>query len=431
MVLKIKKPQEWGINPVPEEKKTLNSLDFFVLWSSLGVGLLVLLAGSLLVPGLGFVMAAVSILVGSAIGCLLLALTGVIGSENSVPTMVLLRPSLGIRGSYLPSVLNIIQLIGWTAFEFTIMAEAANHISRVYLNFSNYYLWLVFFTVWCVLLALGGPLVVVRQWIEKFAIWLVFGATVWITYFLLTSFPGDILSFRGTGELPFSLAVDLVVAMPISWLPLVADYNRFGKDSKSSFTGTFTGYFLANVWFYVLGAISILAIKTQDLISAILSITLGGFALVAILVDETDNAFADIYSSAVSLQNVIAKVKQWKLVLIVGVISFFLAATVQIAQYEWFLLWIGSVFVPLFGVVAGDYFLLRKRKYLTEELYRLRGRYWYWKGVNLIALFSWLTGVIVYYVIVSFIAWLGASIPSFLVSLVIYFAVSKIKEVKG
>jgi putative hydroxymethylpyrimidine transporter CytX len=253
--MKIQAPPEWGIEPVPESHRILNFPDYLALWSSLGVGLLVLLAGTLLVPGLGLGQALLAILIGSIIGSLLLAVAGVVGSDQAIPTMVMLRPVLGIRGSYIPSVLNVIQLIGWGAFEVIIMAEAANGISRT-LGFSAYPLWALFFALWCTLLALGGPLAVVRQWIEKFAIWLVYGITIYLTVYLFTHYDiGVLLRAPGSGEMPFWLAVDLVVAMPISWMPLVADYNRFARRSGPAFWGTFLGYTVANTWFYALGAL--------------------------------------------------------------------------------------------------------------------------------------------------------------------------------
>ena len=107
----------WGIRPVPPEHRRLRGLDFAVLWGDLSVGLLVLLTGALLVPALGFREALLAIVVGSVLGCIPLALVGLAGAREGVPGMVLFRPVLGVRGSYLPSVLNIAQLVGWTGFE--------------------------------------------------------------------------------------------------------------------------------------------------------------------------------------------------------------------------------------------------------------------------------------------------------------------------
>jgi len=442
----IQAPPEWGIEPVPTAHRFLGLLDYFALWSSLGVGLLVLLAGTLLVPGLGLREALAAIVIGTLVGNLLLALAGVIGSRTAVPTMVLLRPALGVRGSYLPTVLNVVQLIGWGSFEIFIMAQAANGISKVLFGYENVVVWAFAFAAFCTLLAIGGPLVVVRRWLERFAIWLVYLSTAYLTWYLITQFDlAAIFARPGDGSLGFWLAVDLVIAMPVSWLPLVADYNRFARRPGPAFWGTYAGYFVANVWFYALGALFVLTLNTTDLVPAVMSLAGGWAALLLLLVDETDNAFANIYSTAVSLQNILPRARQRWLAVLIGAICFLVAVNVNVVQYESFLFLIGAFFVPLFGVLAADYYIVRRRQYQIDELYRERGPYWYRRGVNWWAVAAWLAGFIAYQWIVpteipgwkallqsvfgaaglpfplsTHYVWLGASIPSFLISALLY-----------
>ena len=154
---RLKSPTEWGIEPVPPARRVLGFLDFFVLWGDLGIGLLVMLAGTFLVPGLSLGHALLAILIGSAAGCFLLALVGVIGSATGVPTMVLLRPVLGVRGSFAPTVLNVLQLIGWTIFEFVVMGVAASTIARTLFGSSSYVAWAAVFAAIVILMGVGGP----------------------------------------------------------------------------------------------------------------------------------------------------------------------------------------------------------------------------------------------------------------------------------
>src|SRR5438046_7150684 len=175
----------WGIRPVPPEHRRLSGLDFAVLWGDLAIGLLVLLTGALLVPSLGFPEALLAIVVGTLIGCVPLALVALAGSRENVPTMVLFRPVLGVRGSYLPSVLNIVQLVGWTGFEFWAMSLVANQMSIRVFGFSNKWLWLGVVAVVCTLLALGGPILVGRRWLERFGAWVVAGVTAWTKFQVL------------------------------------------------------------------------------------------------------------------------------------------------------------------------------------------------------------------------------------------------------
>lgn len=426
---RLQAPPAWGIDPVPVEHRRLRWFDIFVLWSSLGVGLLVLEAGALLVPGLSLAQALIAILIGTAIGALLLALVGVLGSVYGVPTMVLLRPVLGRHGSYLASIFNIVQLIGWTAFELWVIGLAAHHVGQALFGVSNYYAWVAVFTVWCVLLALGGPLVVVREWLEKFGVWIVFGVTIWMTIYLFTRYDVIALLNRpGTGDLPFWLGVDLVAAMPISWIPLVADYNRFVRRSRGGFWGTYAGFALTNVWFYALGALFVLTANMsqptpENLITAIMAMTGGMVALVVILVDETDNAFADIYSTAVSVQNIFPQLNQRMVIVLVGIVGFLLATLLTMSEYFTFLLLIGSLFVPLFGVVLADYFVVRRLMGIHSAPLADQPPGWQWSGMV-----SWLAGVAIYQAITQLAPQIGASIPAFLITCVMYTALRLVQR---
>jgi len=420
---KIRYPPEWGIKPVPKEIKVLRGIDYFVLWSSLAVGLLVMQAGSLLTSpeylSLDLITALIVSIVGSIIGSFMLALAGVIGSRHGVPTMVSLRPAFGKLGSYIPTILNIIQLIGWATFEIIIMGEAATALSGEFLGWFTRYFWMTVIAIWCYLLAALGPLAVVREWMEKFAIWIVYITTAYLTIYLLSS---PIKLESSTIELSsIMLGIDLVVAMPISWMPLVSDYNRFSINDKEAFKGTLIGYTLANTWFYMLGAILIILYPGEAIVYSIALIIFGWIALLAILVDETDNAFADIYSAAVSIQNLLPRISQRKLTLIVMLISLLLAYTIPIAKYESFLLLIGASFIPVFAILVSDYFLLKRYENYSEWR-----KYEEAPKANIIAIVSWVVGFILY----NYLTFtpLGATIPTFIITLIIYVILSKLRK---
>jgi NCS1 family nucleobase:cation symporter-1 len=412
--LTVRLPPEWGIEPVPREKRTLRSFDYFILWSSLAVGLLVLQAGGFLVPGLSLVEVVPIAVLGSVIGSLMLALAGGLGSRFGIPTMVSLRASLGLRGSYIPAIINAFQLVAWTAFEILIMASSALAVTGSFVGSYTIYLWIIVFAVFCFLLCIGGPLVVVRQWLEKFAIWITFATAAFLTYIVITRFP-QLITLPGNGSLSMALALDYVIAMPISWWPLISDYTRFSGDERGAFLGTFTGYTFANSWFYTLGAFLVLAFNVYtgpQIVSAIVSITFGALALVLLVVDETDNCFADIYSGAVSIQNVSPKTKQWKLFTGITLISVVLAALMPQnwqGAYEGFLLLIGAVFVPLLGVLSMDFYIIKKKRYELKDFYSSENSF------KITSMVSWLAGIVVYFIMYS-LTQLGSSIPSFIVS---------------
>src|SRR4030042_1614733 len=121
--LAVRVPEDWGVRPVPLERRRLRPFDLAILWGDLAVSLLVMVAGALLVPALGTRDALLAIVVGNVRGSVLLALAGIVGSSTGVPTMVALRPALGIRGSYLASGLNVLQLVGWARPEIIVMVH--------------------------------------------------------------------------------------------------------------------------------------------------------------------------------------------------------------------------------------------------------------------------------------------------------------------
>jgi NCS1 family nucleobase:cation symporter-1 len=383
----------WGLRPTTPEVRRLRGVDFAVLWGDLALGLLVMVTGALLVPALGLPRALLAIGLGSVLGCIPLALVGRAGAREGVPGMVLLRGVLGTRGSYVPTVLNVVQLVGWTAFELWAMALVASRITGG--GGATFYVWLGIATTVCLLLSLGGPVLVVRRWLERFGLWVLAAAAGWITVRALTTFDlGEMWSRPGLGGLPFGSAVDLVIAMPVSWIPLVADYNRFARRGVSSTAGTYLGYAAGNVWFFTLGALLVLGAGSvpspAGVADGIATLAGGTLVLVVLLVGETDEAFADIYSAAVSSQNLAHRLNQRVAIVAVAAIGAGLAAWIfglpdeGVLTYEFFLLLIGSVFVPLFAVFLADHLVLRNRKGAR-------------RGVSVPALLSWALGFVAYH----------------------------------
>jgi putative hydroxymethylpyrimidine transporter CytX len=403
----------------------LGGLDYFILWSSLGVGLLVLSAGSFLSEA-SFLDAIFAIIVGSAAGSILLALAGKIGSDHGIPSLITMRPAFGIRGSYLPATLNILQLVGWTTFEIMIMARAADMLTG---SMVPYYFWAAIFGVLVALLGITGPLNVARQWIGKFAVWIAYGTSAIIIFNLINSADiAALISSPGEG-LSFFSALDLVIAMPVSWMPLVADYNRFSKKSKSALWGTFIGFTMTNILFYFGGIL----LGTSDILAIVVAIQamFFGFLMLLLIVDEADNAFADVYSASVSTQDIFPKISQKHLIVGFTALSAILAMVVSIDQYELFLLLIGAIFVPLFGVVLTDYYIVKRQKYTEQMLYVPQNRL----GIGVPAIIAWTLGALLNYILspispiyIPQLPAIGATIPSLAAASLIYLAITKLQQ---
>ena len=447
-------PSEWSIEPVPASSRTLGLLDNAALWGSLGFSLLLMVTGAFLTPALGLGQAFLAILIGAIIGNLMLATAAVIGADSGLPTVALLRAPLGIRGSYAASLLTLARNVAWGTFALMVMGEAAVGLSRRLGGFEGRPLWIILFGALGTAISLGGPQLMVRQWSKKFAFWFMLLAGLMITYTALADngIP-DLMRRPGTGGWPsFWQGVDMVVALPIAWLPLAADYSRFSRSARNAFLGTFGGFFLATVWFTMLGVLYVPTVSSSDVVGFILAIPVGALAFLILLVTETDETFVSVYSASVSLQNLAPWLNQRRVVLGIGLVCTGLALGVAFIHYENFLLLLGSVFVPLFGILAADHFLLRRRANPTDARYQDGARVWHRGGVNLAALAVWLLGFLLYnwispgsltwwvdgmegffhgllrlpFPLDEKVSWLSASIPAFLLSFILYALVSRL-----
>jgi NCS1 family nucleobase:cation symporter-1 len=388
-----------SIAPVPPEGRTLSALDIGVLWNDLSLGLLVLVTGALLVPALGLPAAIGAVALGSVIGCVPLAAVALAGAREGLPGMVLFRPALGRTGSYLPSVLNVAQLLGWTSVEFWAMGRLANTMSIELFGLDAFWLWLTLTAAACTALAIGGPVLVVKRFLERFGTWIVLSTGLLLTLTLMLS--GSIAQAwtgAGNGGLPFWLAVDLVIVMPISWLPLVADSTRFARSERGVFAATFAGYAVGNAWFYILGALLVLnavaAPSAHGIGVAVFGIAgaLAGVLILGLIVGEAPNAFANIYSTAVSTLNMVPRASAAVLSVVVGGLAFLLALLFTMDRYEVFLFLIGSVFVPLGAVFLADYFVGARGRYGPDVVFGPGSEGFRWP-----ALVPWIAGFVLYH----------------------------------
>ncbi|WP_300651392.1 putative hydroxymethylpyrimidine transporter CytX [Pseudomonas sp.] len=399
--------------PVSAAQRVFGARDMFSLWFSLGIGLMVLQLGALLAPGLGLGGALLAIACGTAVGVLLLGAVAVIGSDTGLSSMAALKLSLGSKGAVVPALLNLLQLVGWGAFEIIVMRDAASVLAvRAFGEGSQWNspgLWTLLFGALATLLAVAGPLTFVRRILRKWGIWLLLGACLWLTWNLFDK--ADLAALwarRGDGSMPFALGFDIAIAMPLSWLPLIADYSRFGKAAGRVFGGTALGFFVGNFWLMSLGVAYTLAFADNGEVNALLLALAGaglGIPLLLILLDESENAFADIHSAAVSV-GILLPFRVELLALAIGALCTLIAWFAPLAEYQNFLLLIGSVFAPLFGVVLVDHFILRRRRAELAPRVALR-----WD-----TLLAWACGATIYHVLANFWPDIGATLPALLLA---------------
>jgi putative hydroxymethylpyrimidine transporter CytX len=417
-------PQNSALSPVSPGDRVFGFTQHLSLWFSLGVGLLVMQVGAYLVPAVGPRDALIAIVLGSVIGAGLLAWTAKLGCDSGLTSAGLMHSTYGSLFAKLPIILNIVQLVGWTTFELVIMRDGSAAIAKQSFGFDLSGLGGVVATtaIWgavlCALIA-ASMLTTVRKLIGKFALPLVVLSLVWLTWQFGSQIAakgfGAFWNNPGKGGMGLLSAMDLVIAMPVSWLPLIADYARHGKDGKSAMRGTWIGYALANIWCYSLGVMIVtVATPGTDLVTALLLAQGGLIALGFILFDEIDNAYGDVYSGAVNSNSLFAQwsIRQWGIA--VAVFCTVLALFLPMHSIEPFLLMLSSVFVPLYGVILGR---LALRTWQVQDTATPAGG-----KVDVSAAALWIAGIVMYHALAKWAPQLGSALPTLAVTLALAWA---------
>jgi len=401
---------------IPQSKRNLTGLDFFLLWSGAAISIAEIWAGGMLVS-LGFWGGVMAILIGHIAGNAPLSLGGIIGSEWGISSMFSIRAAFGRKGSFVASFFNIIQLLGWTAIMVIICARAMDVISMKMFGYNNRFLWILIAGLGSTVWAMVGH----RwwKWIQRIAVVSLGALCVVMTYVVMMNAPFSFLkNIIADGSLHWATGFDIVIAMPISWLPLVADYSRFAKNTKSACRGTWWGYFLVSSWMFILGFFLSLATGQSDPIPGMVAMGFGVLAFMIVLFSTITTTFLDIYSTAVSFMNIKPRINEKVATFIFGISGTGLALFFPVDRYESFLYFIGSIFIPLFGVVLFDYFIYRKRNIDVKQLLHQ-------KEYDLLALLAWAGGFVIYRLFLNYLPVFSASLPSLFSSGTLYLALKK------
>ena len=409
-------PNNEALAPVSPDRRVFRWRDHASLWFSLGVGLLVMQVGAYLMPALGTQEALFAIICGSIVGAGLLGWVAKVGCDSGLASAGLMHAVYGRSFARLPIVLNIVQLVGWGTFELVVMRDATVAIGRQSGTMAGAHWPVIATLLWggVVMLLISGSMVqLVRKVIARVALPLVVLSLLWLSWQFLSLAQAQgfeaLWTRRGEGGLGVLPALDLVIAMPISWLPLVADYARHGKSGGSALRGTWLGYALANMWCYSLGVLVALTLPSQDLVQALLLAQGGLIALSLILIDEVDNAYGDAYSGAVSAHSLLPRwsVRRWGLG--VAAVCTALALVLPMHSLEPFLLLLSSVFVPLFGVILGRLSMGAPTQSLLQAA----------RGIHAVPVAIWVGGIACFHLLPRLWPQAGASLPTLAVCFVL------------
>jgi len=388
--------------PVPQ---ALSLLDQFGLWGNLGVSLLgftgaifVLQPAGAGTPELSLAAALTAIVVGTVLGTLPLALAGLPGARTGAPAMVLLRGLFGARLSYLPTVLNILQCLGWGVFELVTIATAAHTVAPALPRW-GYVLIAGLVTALLTIRPLGA-IRVLRKYATS-------AVLVVLCYLFVQLVRHPLPGFTHGTWSGYWAATDTVVAVAVSFAPLAADYTRHSRSPRAAFAGTLTGYSVTQVLCYVIGLLALVTVahgNPDHIYGAFIALPLGSLAFAILAARELDQAFANVYSTAVSTQNLRPL---WDRRILAGAIAALTTAGalwLNIADYENFLTLIGSVFVPMSAVLIADYFAVSRGRWDLSAAARSR-----W-----LMLLPWAAGFVTYQLInPGYVSWWASAWTSF------------------
>lgn len=429
--------------------KVLSFWDQSAFWANLGVSLFAFSgAYTVLAPDtdykwqISIAAGIVAMIIGTLLGGVMLGLSAIPGARTGKPSMVLLRGLFGAKLSYVPTALNILQLIGWGTFELIVIADAAKAL------FDGGPRWLYVVSAGLITTVLAiWPLGSVRV-LRRYVTTAVMVALVWFyIQFFKAGIPDLTVNQGPSGSGPFGvdwnmfwIAADAALAVSISWVPVASDYTRHSKSEKSAFWAAAGGYSITQIIAYILGLLALALAATDAVYGPFLTVTLGAVFFFVFVLREADQSFANVYSTAISIQNLFPRIDRRILCVGLGALITVLAMMLKMENYFGFLGLIGSFFVPMLGVLAADFFLRAKGVWNTEPDAPSR-----WSMI-----FAWFCGFVTYQLINPGAAgiwtdfwenvrdavgfekqpWMSASLLSFLVAGLAAFLIGRVQKMR-
>lgn len=383
------------------EKRT-SLLENGLIWFGAGVSIAEILTGTYF-SSLGFQKGLAAILIGHVIGCVMLFLAGVIGGKSRLSAMETVKSSFGNKGGQFFAILNVLQLVGWTAIMIYDGALAVDGIVSTGR-------WL-----WCLII---GALIVV---------WILIGITnlgkintaAMVLLFILTLvlckvifFDGNVIQSTADDSLSFGAAVELAVAMPLSWLPLISDYTREAEKPVKATAVSAIVYGIVSCWMYVIGMGAALFTGESDIAQILLKAGLSIAGLLIIVFSTVTTTFLDAYSAGISSESIFSKIKGKYAAIVVTIIGTVGAILFPMDDITDFLYLIGSVFAPMIAIQIADFFLLHRDR---------RKKAFDWRN-----LIIWVIGFVLYRLLMRVDLPVGNTLPDMVITIVICVIVGKV-----
>lgn len=373
-----------------------------LIWFGAAVSIAEILTGSLIAP-LGFKKGILAIVLGHLIGCSLLYMAGLIGAKTEKSSMETVKMSFGKKGSVLFSSINIVQLVGWTAVMIISGAMAANGLIPS-VSLSN---WSIIISLLVIIWVLLG--VKSLEKINTIAMALLFIVTIILSLVIFKDSSNIVLK----GSMSFGSALELSIAMPLSWLPLISDYTKSAKEPKKATFTSVIVYFIVSTWMYIIGLGATIITGESDIAMIMLKANLGVAALIIIIFSTVTTTYLDVFSAGISSVSIKKNLNPKTVSIIVCLIGLALVLFTPITQYENFLYFISSVFAPMISIQIVDFF------YLKKDISN--------KDFDYLNLGLWALGFVIYRVFLKIDTPIGNTLPVMIITALITIIAAKIK----
>ncbi len=377
-----------------------------LIWFGAGVSIAEILTGTYLAP-LGFKNGILAIVIGHIIGCVLLFLAGVIGGKKRLSAMDSTKMSFGQKGCLLFAALNVLQLVGWTAIMIYDGALAADGIMH-----TGAWIWSVI---------IGGLILV----------WIAIGITnlgkintvAMVALCILTLLLSKFIFFGGNAAMiaeeamTFGAGVELAVAMPLSWLPLISDYTREAEEPVKASLVSSIVYGVVSCWMYLIGLGAAVFTGEYDIAQIMIKSGLGIAGLLIIVFSTVTTTFLDAYSAGISNESIVPKWNGKYVAIVVTIIGTIGAIVYPMDNITDFLYLIGSVFAPMIAIQIADFFILKNDK--SDKTF------------DVLNLGLWLLGFIVYRYLMGVDTPVGNTLPCMVITIVMSVVIHKLVKAKN
>lgn len=373
-----------------------------LVWFGAAISIAEILTGGLIAP-LGMEKGGLAIILGHGIGGVIFYLVGLIGARTKRNSMESVKLSFGQKGALFFSSLNILQLIGWTA----VMVASGAAISNSIISFKSEMVWGIVITLMIIFWIIKD--IKNLNKLNMLAMVTLFILTLVLSKIIFTGTPKEIID----GGMSFGSAVELSVAMPLSWLPLISDYVWDAKKPQKATLISSVVYFIASTWMYFIGMGAAIYAGTTDIAQIMKTAGFGMAGLLIVVLSTVTTTFLDAYSSGTSATVFSDKITEKQGGVITCIIAFALVMIFSTSQYESFLYLIGSVFAPMVAIQIADHFILNKN--CSNRSF---------SKTNMLI---WLGGFILYRMFMSLETIFGNTVPVMIIIMAVTVIIEKIK----